>query len=357
MPDFKNGYKLFKTSHAFTLNQCYRLHPPGKVKKIIAHKRASTYQKGGFMMNFKLFNRRSFIKLAGVTLSSLTVLGKAKNLFARRVAADEWGREDNIPWYWSPEGYPMHANVDTGNISEGIIRARVDGLWRRFNIIEVNQEFKDWNFAERLQRLENLRAGGPPSFGGAHMPAVVTHGGIKRGDSDFSLNCAFKGMELAPKEEKIQELLDAIEAKFNSSLPDKIQLQIDMYSDPDLWDHSKLVSLEIFTVPPGEPYRVEGYAETHTFRNQMRNPQSTVCFCAKSVFSSFELKTIAHIVHMNDETVNTYERQLVKFANYQRALYHGATMIGGIDVMGVIYHVVEEFNNTPDAGHRGARVA
>lgn len=308
-------------------------------------------------MNFNFFNRRSFLKAGGLSLGSLAILGKAKNLFANSSEPRELGWKNNVPWYWSPDGYPRQKLVDASHVKDGYIRAKVDGIWRKFRIIEVDQEFRNWNFAERLQRLENLRAGGPPSFGGAHMPAVVTHGGFKRGDSTFTLNCAFKGMELTPKEEYVQELIDAIEAKFDSSFQEKIQLQMDMYSNPDLWDHSKLVSLEIFTVPPGEPYRVEGYAETHTFRNQMRNPQSTVCFCAKSVFSSFELKTIAHIVHLKDETVDTYERLLVKFANYQRALYHGATMIGGIEVMGVIYYVVEEFNNTPDAGHRGARVA
>ncbi len=308
-------------------------------------------------MNFKFFNRRSFLKFGGISLSSMAILGKAKNLFADSVETNEVGRAHNIPWYWSHEGYPQQRAVDASHIKDGYIRARVDGIWRKFRIIELNQEFKDWNFAERLQRLDNLKAGGPPSFGGAHMPAVVTHGGIKRGDSAFSLNCAFKGMELAPKEDKVEELIDGLESRFSSTMPEKVQFQIDIYSNPDLWDLTKLVSLEIFTVPPGEPYRVEGYAETHTFRNQMRNPQSTVCFCGKSVFSSFELKTIAHIVHLKDETVDKYERLLVKFANYQRALYHGATMIGGIEVMGVIYYVVEEFNNTPDAGHRGARVA
>jgi hypothetical protein len=308
-------------------------------------------------MNFTLFNRRSFLKFGGVSLGTLAAWGKTKNLFADSAETNELGREHNIPWYWSPEGYPQQQTVDASHVKDGYIRAKVDGLWRKFNIIEVNQEFKDWNFTERLQRLENLRNGGPPSYGGAHMPAVVTHGGIKRGDSNFSLNCAFKGMELAPKEGKVQELIDALESRFSATMQEKVQFQIDMYSNSALWDQTKLISLEIFTVPPGEPYRIEGYAETHTFRNQMRNPQSTVCFCAKSVFSSFELKTIAHIVHLNDESADMYERLLVKFANYQRALYHGTTMIGGIEVMGVIYYVVEEFNNTPDAGHRGARVA
>ncbi len=49
-----------------------------------------------------------------------------------------------------------------------------------------------------------------PFFGGVYCPAIISDGGIKRGDSQFKLNGAYKFVFPCPKEEFIDEITNGL---------------------------------------------------------------------------------------------------------------------------------------------------
>jgi hypothetical protein len=300
--------------------------------------------------------RRSFLKWSGISFLSMLAMNRGKVIAADdgEQTWDEPGWEGSIPYYWNELGYPVQKTIDVSKMRDGIIRARIEGQWKTFQLVEVDQVFQDWNFTERLNRLQTMMQGGSVTFGGAHSPSVATYGGIRRGDSAFFLNNTIKGMGLAPKEEVIDEIINTlIETAKTYTTEQKLQYLYDLYSNRDNWDMTKQVSLELFTVAPGKTPIVTGYPETHTFRNQMKNPISNICYLSVSSVQCFEVRALTHIVSPFDETIDPYESKLATFSNYVHAYYHG----GGVGYFAAIYYVAEEYNNTPAPGYQGIRVA
>ena len=89
--------------------------------------------------------------------------------------------------YFGNGDYFQHKTVDVKRIDEGTLRARVLTLkendclareWREFKIIVMDEDFLDWNFTERITRIDRKLEGSMTAFGGAHNPAVASYGGL-----------------------------------------------------------------------------------------------------------------------------------------------------------------------------------
>lgn len=276
--------------------------------------------------------RRNFLKIGGISLLSLPFLTKAK-LVSGALPPDP--RE-----YWrGPEGaqYCVHHTVNSEKAELGIISARIDGIWREFQIKELEEKFWDWNFSERIARYENQKAGGGITAAGPHTPSVATYGNRRgRGDSDFHLNNKLIGITIVPKKEYIKELNNTLLEKLTIPFKEKLDYLIEITSNRDLWCKDKQAGIEIFSNPE---------FMTHTFYNLMQNPVATLCFQgAIDIFTSFEVRCIAKIVHPLDPRASEDEKDIVAFPNILHGFFHG---MEPEPVPGVIYYHIEEYDNTP----------
>ncbi len=276
-------------------------------------------------------NRRTFLKLGGI--SALCSLFAPR--LVRRAAA-----QDDEPNYWIGSRYFIQDTVETGDLPERIW-ARIDGAWHVYPSRELPQEFVDWNLSSRIEMLEDMLSGQMDiSFDGPHNAAVATVSRFGRGDSDFLINNAYKGMGMVPKPDRIEEIIDRLNMTQDHSMSAKLQILIGNYSDETIWDRTKQGSLELYS---------SSAFETHSFRNQMRNPISTVVFLDST---SYELRTIARLMHANDPTLNEDERKMVEYVNTVHAYFHG----GPTDITTAIYYVIEVFDNSPGQYRAGSRV-
>ena len=276
-------------------------------------------------------NRRTFLKLGGIsTLCSLF----APRLVKRAAAQSEQ------PNYWIGSKYFIQDTVNTSDLPERIW-ARINGTWHVYPSRELPQTFVDWNLRARIKMLEDMLNGVMPShYDGPHNAGVATYSRFGRGDSEFWVNCAYKGMGMVPKPDRIREIIDRLNMTKDHPLNAKVQILIDNYSDDTIWDRSKQGSLELYT---------SHAFETHSFRNQMRNPVSTVTFLDST---SYELRTITRLLHHNDPTLSEDERNMSEYINAVHGYFHG----GPTDHIVAIYYVVEVFDNSPGQSHAGHRV-
>ena len=105
----------------------------------------------------------------------------------------EPGITGNIERYWDADGLtPEQRTVKKLNLDNNTISARVDGLWRNFKIKELDQGSSDFQSTRWLQFMTRSSTQERALFGGVYCPAIISHGGIKRGDSLFKLNGAYK---------------------------------------------------------------------------------------------------------------------------------------------------------------------
>lgn len=296
--------------------------------------------------------RRNFLKWGGASLLSLPIITNAKSAIGESI----FGWRKN---YWKgSEGseYFVNRTVNTTQIDSGYIQARVDGWWRRFQLRDSDEDFWNWNFDERLQRLEIQQdpewlANPTAIAGGPAQPWLATYGNRRgRGDSAFHLNNKVVYISLAPKEEYIEEInnrmLDDIDKGI--SFRDDLQWWIDIHYDRDLWRKDIQVAMEVFCTPE---------FETHTFLNLMENPVSTIGYHAFSDNNkSYELRTIAQIGHPRASNLSDYERALILHPSIQFVWSHAGIatrdMINGLP--GIIFYHIEEFDNS--MGPNGIRV-
>jgi len=108
----------------------------------------------------------------------------------------------------------------------------------------------------------------------------------------------------------------------------------------EIYDRTKQVSLELYSTPN---------FETHSFLNQMTDPGVSIVFLD---FPSYELRCITQLLHPKDPKLTKYEKNVVEYINRIHDYFHGASPRKSI---GVIYHVIEVFDNTPGRA-RGKRV-
>ncbi len=311
----------------------------------------------------QILSRRSLIKAGGAAGAA----GLACSLLTGTAAADNGPGEQGGPYttdfqavkdtgatresFWKEGGkYCVQKNVDVTKVDKGIIRARVDGEWHTFAIRELDDTFLNFNMGMR-QRMMNYMAGQGKLgiYNDAHNAAIATYGG-NRGDSRFTLNVAFKGMGWIPKKDKIDARIKKYQDNYTAGIMDKMKILYAGYSDKTIWDRTIQGSLELYTRQSNE---------THTFLNQMINPVSTCCFIGDTVDTStmppktrnvsYELRTVARIIHHKDPNLTEHEKKIVKYINYAHDFFHGGPDKTKLTVhnIGVIYYVVEEFDNSP----------
>ena len=242
--------------------------------------------------------------------------------------------------YWKGS-YFVQKTIKDIDLNKWTVRAKVDGKWQTFQIVDLPDAFVNWSVNRRLETLDRVRNNQPPSLSGPHNGMVASYG-IRRKDSKFIINNAVKGMGFLPKPEKVEELITLLESTIDSSDEYKLNVLENLYKNADGYFTRKgLVSLELYTNP--------GF-ETHTFLNEMENPAVSIVFLD---IPSFEVRALARLLHPEDPTLSEYEKDIVKYANLIHSYFHGHF---DREFIAVIYYVVEVFDNTPGRGGLGKRV-
>ena len=237
--------------------------------------------------------------------------------------------------------------VDAAKLADGVIRAQIGGQWQDLKVVTLPEDFLKWNYERRLEQLAEYRSlltsneMKMPTISGPHNGIVASHG-MKRKDSDFDINNAVKGMGWLPKPEKLAELTELLKKTWNDSLPVKLTTLEGLYQKgAEYFDLSKQSSLELYSQPN---------FETHSFLNQMVDPGVAVVFL--DLPKSYELRCVAQMLHPDDPGLSDYEKQVVEYINLVHDYFHGQSPRKSI---GVIYHVVQVFDNSPGR-MRGQRV-
>ena len=222
--------------------------------------------------------------------------------------------------------------VITPEPGENLIKAKVDGVWNEYELVEFPEKFMEWNIEKRIETLDRFLNMQPPELAGPHNGIVATFG-CKRDDSQFKLNNAVKGMGFLPKAEKLPELIALMEETNDSSFVKKLETLRYFYTNVDsLFDLDRQVSLELYSTPE---------FETQSFLNQMTYPVSTIVYLD---IPSFKLKTIARLLHPDDPDLTEYERLVVRYINDVHSYFHGKFPR---DYPAVIYFVSEIYDNSP----------
>jgi hypothetical protein len=251
---------------------------------------------------------------------------------------------------WS--GWFHQDDVDASKLKDGIIRGKIDGQWMDLKVVSLPEDFCAWNFGKRQEQLATIKkmmampegaTGGmmKPEISGPHNAMVASHG-MKRKDSEFDINNAVKGTGWLPKPQKLPEMLALLKSTWNDSMDKKLALLESLYTKAtDVFDRTKQASLELYSQPN---------FETHTFLNQMVDPGVAVVFL--DLPKSYELRCVAQMLHPDDPGLSDYEKQVVEYINLIHDYFHGQSPRRSI---GVIYHVVQVFDNSPGR-MRGQRV-
>jgi hypothetical protein len=245
---------------------------------------------------------------------------------------------------WS--GWFRQEVVDASNLEDGSVRARVDGKWQEFDVVDLHEDFLEWNYEHRLEQLagfKRMMAGEKftPVLSGPHDGIVASHG-TKRKDSHFEVNNAVKGIGWLPRRDKLDELIELYKATWDDPMPTKLSVLESLYQrGAEIFDPTIQTSLELYARPN---------FETHTFLNQMEDPGVALVFL--DLPKSYELRCIVHMLHPDDPDLTEYEKKAVEYINLVHDYFHGRMPWKST---GVLYYVVQVFDNSPPKG-RGRRV-
>lgn len=307
----------------------------------------------------KLISRRDFLwksSAALMTAGGITIAGCNSHPGSsgyRQPHSDRASDVDPGSW-WHQEGFIVHDTVDTNRLAEKVIRARVDGSWREFKLVELPERFVDWSLRARLARLSRmLDFGGidPRDLAGSHNACVATYGGPCR-DSAISLNTAYKGMGFSVHASKLAETARRITGERMRIEQDsagdpareiqaKVRFLAEFYHNASNFDRTKQVSMEIFTSP--------GF-QTHTFLNMMANPIVSASFLA---FPTFEIRAVPQLLHPKNPGLSGPERDMIAYVNAIHDFIHS----GPGEQIVCVYHVIEVFDDTPNDRSKGRRIA
>jgi len=295
--------------------------------------------------------RRNFLGLSATALAGVTAFLAACSNDKEEPVAYTLNSDDPASW-WKPGGYIVHESVDTSLSDDGLIRAKVEGAWQKFKVKELPERFIAWSLSERANRLENLAMYGfrRRDLAGPHNACVATFGGPER-DSAVSLNTAYKGMGFVPRKRKLSETVSRLKhakvdierlyaGDFHGMMIAKTRELGKLYSDKNLFDKTKQVSLELFTT--------RDYA-THTFLNMMVNPIASASFLA---FPTFEIRAVPQLLHPLNPDLSEYERGLIAYTNAIHNFIHGGADLN----IACIYHIIEVFDDTPNRQAIGKRL-
>jgi hypothetical protein len=296
-------------------------------------------------------DRRDFIKAAGFAGLAIPVVSAITSGCEKDDDTEscECGDPDagldqtDLTALWNTQGYFVHENVDVSRWEQGEISAKINGVWSTFSNRKLSSGFIDWNFAARLDVILNPM--GTMCLDGPHSGALATYG-LTRGDSRFSLNCAFKGFGFVPLASEIDGVIDTVMTNWNASMPDKLVILEEFYTNKDLWDYRLLDSIELYSTP--------NFC-THSFLNQMENPIATICWLA--IPGSFEVRAIARLIHPQDPDISEDDFKRVRWVDMIHDFYHGGPTPDPENPtrLAVLYYIVEEFDNSPAPGLMGLR--
>ncbi|MBN1150355.1 hypothetical protein JXA84_03925 [candidate division WOR-3 bacterium] len=245
--------------------------------------------------------------------------------------SDHTGDESNLPFY-------KQTNVDLENISEGKIKALVDDEWIVLDIAILPDDFMTWNIARRREALEMWKNGEMPPLSGPHSGMVATYG-AKREDTRVSINNAVKGLGFLPKEEFIKEVTSLLLSNYDSSFIRKLEILDSLYQNPEIFDRTKQVSLELYT---SEDFK------TGSFLNIMKNPLVSIVFLD---IPSFEVKAVAQLIYPEGSDLSERDRGIVEYVNTVHDFIHG---VSPRKSFAIVFHVIEVFDNSPRS--RGIRI-
>lgn len=283
-------------------------------------------------------DRREFLEKAGKAGGALLLT----SLTGRALAGE---MEQGLDELWSSGSF-LQDCVDASGEADGLIRARVGGVWNDYTAVNLPDEFLDWNLEARIEVLDRILAmvtgqgGSPPSLAGPHNAAMATLG-ARRNDSILTVNNAFKGMGLCPSRDTISDRIQHMRDTIDGPMTEKIDFLKDLYSDRTNFDTTKLISLELYSTPT---------FETHTFINLMHEPITSLVFLDSK---SYEVRGIGQLVDFVEGTQENYASKIVEYTNIAHSYFHGEfpRMFPGI-----LVHVLESFDNTPGTG-RGVLVS
>ncbi len=333
----------------------------------------------------KGIERRSFLKLAGLSSVGLG-LGLPLNTKWAEASSTCFGN-GKYKRYWrtDKEGnhYFVQNNLLTGPNSEWpnqetdpFILARYDQMWNAYPVREYDEEFHNWWIEEKnwyYQQLINFFEGITDELeipnGGHHHPMLATDARMlcNRGDSQFNLNNTPKGLTIIPKVDKIQYIVEKIQAVYddpNADLPvDLFKLRQELYADKTLWDKTKFATLELYSGrpvdadDPGNQNGHYGIQETHTFQNIMVNPMATLTYMSLHATAggqdyfegkpdeipTFEFRGFCWLISHYNPDLTEYERAMSDYINLAHCGYHG----GSCALSTNIFVISEQFNNSP----------
>ena len=315
--------------------------------------------------------RRSFLKLAGAALAGMSLPFKPKSADAQ--IATDLARTAKF-WKVNPangQEYLRQTVVNTKFVqSDSMIWAKVDGWWQKFQLSEYSQEFLDW-WVNDLFIWYDLLFGTPqqiPPNGGHHTPGIATYSrrGVGRGDSSFHLNNSFKSITLVPKVENLDEYLSVYEQKIaDGTGPYNLEWKKAKMKDSNYWDRRLLGMVDLYS---GRDFveQTFGFKESHYLLNTMVNPVANVLFLdnfTSEAAPTWELRGIVANTHWNDPTKPSHDPHQADDDLYQK--YLKAVMLphklqhgGDLNFTGVVFHVVELFDNKDSDAPpgRGVRV-
>ncbi len=307
----------------------------------------------------KLATRRDFLLRSSASLAAFGAFSagckqnEKEQDFENKNRQQAISNKDSLSW-WHKSGFMVHETVDTKKISNGMVRAYVDGAWQEFRVIELPDSFITWSMKTRIMRLKRILAFGgldPRDLAGSHNACVATYGGPSR-DSVISLNTAYKGMGFAIKANWIAEVTQRIkeeqimienDSRGNPAqeINAKVRFLTEFYSDTSRFDLTKQVSLELFSAPD---------FHTHTFLNMMANPIASASFLA---FPTFEIRAVPQLLHPKNPCLTEYEKNLIAFTNAIHDFIHR----GSEARITCVYHIIELFDDTPNDKGKGRRIA
>ena len=264
--------------------------------------------------------RRNFLKIAGLGM----LFGGVPRLFGGEL-------EHSEKYHFWKNGKFRQTTVDTSDIDKDIIRAKIGKRWRTFKVRELPDPFMEWNTRKRLETLDNIMKGKPPELSGPHSGMVASYG-VRRKDSQFTLNNAVKGIGFVPKKEYIREKIEYMKKTYKGSMKTKLEFLRSLYEHPEILNRKLQVSLELYTTPD---------FETHSFLNLMANPIATIVFLD---IPSYEIRTIARVIHPEDPDASDYEKECVEYTNLIHSYFHGEF---SRKFIGLLFYIIEVFDNTP----------
>jgi hypothetical protein len=303
--------------------------------------------------------RRSFMKIGGVSLLSLFSLNGAKKALGAEENFSEKGITGNIARYWEADGLtPKQKTVKVDNVGTDSITARVEGVWRKLKIKELDQGFRDFQSNSLVAIYDYIMTEGKPFFGGVYCPAIISDGGIKRGDSQFRLNGAYKFVFPCPKEEFIDEITNGLMDRLDDAVERRTWMKAN-WADQSKWNYKIQVGRDETVMGPNDQTKRRNNAdnrETHTFRNLMENPLAVVLFLSSSNFISYEVRTICHYAAPPADFTTvpaTYEEKISRFINVLGYSSHQVDH----KFPAMIFYAVEAFDNSMMVGFgEGTRV-